>query len=90
MTGRFSFRLLATDAGARLGEVVTPRGVVRTPAFMPVGTAATVKAVYPDQLKAAGADIVLANTYHRCCGRAPSALPGSVACTPSCAGTGRS
>jgi queuine tRNA-ribosyltransferase len=64
MTDRFAFRLLATDAGARLGEIVTPRGIVRTPAFMPVGTAATVKAIYPEQLKAAGADIVLANTYH--------------------------
>jgi queuine tRNA-ribosyltransferase len=61
---RFGFRLDAQDGSARLGEIVTPHGVVRTPAFMPVGTAATVKAVYPDQVKAAGADIVLANTYH--------------------------
>jgi queuine tRNA-ribosyltransferase len=59
-----SFKLLATDAGARLGEISTPRGIVRTPAFMPVGTAATVKAVYPEQLRAIGTDIVLANTYH--------------------------
>jgi queuine tRNA-ribosyltransferase len=64
MTDRFSFTLLKTDAGARLGEIATPRGKVRTPAFMPVGTAATVKAIYPDQLAAAGTDIVLANTYH--------------------------
>ena len=64
MSARFSFTLLATDGGARLGEIVTPRGIVRTPAFMPVGTAATVKAVYTDQLEAAGADIVLGNTYH--------------------------
>ena len=63
MTG-FSFTLLATDGGARMGEIATPRGVIRTPAFMPVGTAATVKAVYPDQLEAAGADVILANTYH--------------------------
>jgi queuine tRNA-ribosyltransferase len=63
MTG-FSFTLRATDGGARLGEIVTPRGVIRTPAFMPVGTAATVKAVYTDQLEAAGADVILANTYH--------------------------
>ena len=55
---------MKTDGGARLGEIATPRGIIRTPAFMPVGTAATVKAVYPDQLAAAGADIVLANTYH--------------------------
>lgn len=64
MSERFAFNLLKTDAGARLGEIVTPRGVIRTPAFMPVGTAGTVKAVYTDQLEAAGADIVLANTYH--------------------------
>ncbi len=63
MTG-FSFTLRATDGGARLGEIVTPRGVIRTPAFMPVGTAATVKAVYTDQLESAGADVILANTYH--------------------------
>jgi queuine tRNA-ribosyltransferase len=64
MSAGFSFRLLGTDAGARLGEINTSRGTIRTPAFMPVGTAATVKAVYTDQLEAAGADIVLANTYH--------------------------
>jgi queuine tRNA-ribosyltransferase len=62
--GGFSFTLQATDAGARLGEIVTPHGKIRTPAFMPVGTAATVKAVYTDQVEAAGTDIVLANTYH--------------------------
>ena len=61
---RIGFQLLAQDGAARLGEIVTPHGVVRTPAFMPVGTAATVKALYPEQVKAAGADIVLANTYH--------------------------
>jgi queuine tRNA-ribosyltransferase len=44
--------------------VLTPRGVIRTPAFMPVGTVATVKALYPDQVKSAGADILLGNTYH--------------------------
>jgi queuine tRNA-ribosyltransferase len=64
MSERFSFTLLATDAGARLGEITTPRGKIRTPAFMPVGTAATVKAVYTDQLAAAGVDVILANTYH--------------------------
>jgi queuine tRNA-ribosyltransferase len=64
MTGRFAFTLLRTDGGARLGEIATPRGIIRTPAFMPVGTAATVKALYTDQLEAAGTDIVLANTYH--------------------------
>jgi len=64
MSSEFSFTLLATDGGARLGEIATPHGIIRTPAFMPVGTAATVKAIYADQLAAAGTDIVLANTYH--------------------------
>src|SRR5690606_13285284 len=60
----FSFRLIARDGNARLGEISTPRGVIRTPAFMPVGTAGSVKALYPEQVKAAGADIILGNTYH--------------------------
>ena len=60
----FGFRLLATDGTARRGEIITSRGVIRTPAFMPVGTAATVKALYPDQVREAGADILLGNTYH--------------------------
>ncbi|MES0402990.1 MAG: tRNA guanosine(34) transglycosylase Tgt [Hyphomicrobium sp.] len=63
MTG-FGYRKIAQDGAARLGEIATPRGIIRTPAFMPVGTGATVKALYPEQVKAAGADIVLANTYH--------------------------
>ncbi len=64
MTDAFGYRLIAQDAGARLGEVTTPRGIIRTPAFMPVGTAASVKALYPEQVRQAGADIILANTYH--------------------------
>ena len=64
MTDRFTFTLHKTDAGARLGAIVTPRGTIRTPAFMPIGTAATVKAVYPDQVEATGTDIILCNTYH--------------------------
>ena len=60
----FGFKLLGRSGGARLGEVRTARGVIRTPAFMPVGTAGTVKALYMDQVKAAGADVILANTYH--------------------------
>jgi len=64
VTSSFSFKLLAKDAGARLGEISTFRGVIRTPAFMPVGTAATVKAVFLDDVKRAGADIILGNTYH--------------------------
>lgn len=61
---KFGFRLLAQDGAARRGEILTPRGIIRTPAFMPVGTGATVKALYTDQVKAAGADVVLGNTYH--------------------------
>ena len=60
----FSFTLKSQDRHARAGEIVTPRGVIRTPAFMPVGTVGTVKALYPEQVKSAGADIVLGNTYH--------------------------
>jgi queuine tRNA-ribosyltransferase len=64
MTTPFSFTLKAQDAGARLGEIVTSRGNIRTPAFMPVGTAATVKAMFTDHVRATGADIILGNTYH--------------------------
>jgi len=64
MTKAFSFRLLATDGKARRGEIAMPRGSVRTPAFMPVGTGGTVKAMYMDQVRAAGSDIILGNTYH--------------------------
>ncbi|MBA3685078.1 MAG: tRNA guanosine(34) transglycosylase Tgt [Planctomycetes bacterium] len=58
------FRVLATSGGARRGRFVTAHGVVETPAFMPVGTQAAVKAVTPDQVAATGAQVVLANTYH--------------------------
>ncbi len=64
MSGNFSFNVVATDGSARRGEVSTPRGAIRTPAFMPVGTAGTVKAMYMDQVRALGADIILGNTYH--------------------------
>jgi len=60
----FAFNLIARDGAARLGVISTPRGTIRTPAFMPVGTAATVKAMYPGEVRALGADVVLANTYH--------------------------
>src|SRR5437588_12880016 len=60
----FSFRLHKTDGGARLGEIATAHGAVRTPAFMPVGTQAAVKAMRPEEVRALGTDIVLANTYH--------------------------
>ena len=64
MTPRFSFQLDATDGKARTGVIDTPRGAIRTPAFMPVGTAATVKAMMPESVAATGADILLGNTYH--------------------------
>lgn len=58
------FNLVATDGQARTGELVFPRGAIRTPAFMPVGTAGTVKALYADQVRETGADVVLGNVYH--------------------------
>ena len=64
MPAVFSFRLLATDGAARRGEMSTPHGTVATPAFLPVGTQATVKGLTPEAVRASGADIVLANTYH--------------------------
>lgn len=60
----FPFELITTSGGARLGKLSTSRGDIRTPAFMPVGTVATVKALYTDQVADAGADILLGNTYH--------------------------
>ncbi|MDC0607402.1 tRNA guanosine(34) transglycosylase Tgt [Amylibacter sp.] len=64
MTNRFQFNINATDGRARTGVINTPKGDIRTPAFMPVGTAATVKAMMPENVKATGADILLGNTYH--------------------------
>ncbi len=64
MTVPFSFNLQATDGAARTGVMRTQRGDIRTPAFMPVGTAATVKAMMPESVRATGADILLGNTYH--------------------------
>ena len=60
----FQFTVSAQDGVARTGTITNPRGTIRTPAFMPVGTAGTVKAMYPEQVRALGADIVLGNTYH--------------------------
>jgi len=60
----FRFELLGRDGAARLGQLHTAHGVVRTPAFMPVGTVATVKAMHPDAVASTGADIILGNTYH--------------------------
>ncbi|MFY9771417.1 MAG: tRNA guanosine(34) transglycosylase Tgt [Xanthobacteraceae bacterium] len=64
MAGSFSFRLIATDGAARSGEITTAHGIARTPAFMPVGTQGAIKGVHHDEVRAAGADIILANTYH--------------------------
>ncbi|MEN3381159.1 MAG: queuine tRNA-ribosyltransferase [Hyphomicrobiales bacterium] len=60
----FGYRVFATDGAARQGEVTTAHGIVRTPAFMPVGTQATVKGVHLSDVRAGGADIILGNTYH--------------------------
>ncbi|MCK5933190.1 MAG: tRNA guanosine(34) transglycosylase Tgt [Fulvimarina manganoxydans] len=64
MSDEFRFNLIATDGKARRGEITMPRGTVRTPAFMPVGTAGTVKAMYLDQVRDLGSDIILGNVYH--------------------------
>ncbi len=61
---RFAFSISATDGAARTGTIAMRRGEIRTPAFMPVGTAATVKAMRPEEVRASGADIILGNTYH--------------------------
>ncbi|WP_374405596.1 tRNA guanosine(34) transglycosylase Tgt [Pelagerythrobacter sp.] len=61
---RFDFRVDAVDGKARTGAIAMRRGEIRTPAFMPVGTAATVKAMKPETVRATGADVILGNTYH--------------------------
>ena len=64
MSEPFSFRLAATDGAARTGAIITAHGVVHTPAFMPVGTQASIKGVHHDDVRASGAEILLGNTYH--------------------------
>src|ERR671916_381507 len=64
MSSRFQFSISATDGAARTGVITMHRGEIRTPAFMPVGTAATVKAMKPADVRSSGADIILGNTYH--------------------------
>ena len=64
MAPRFAFTVTATSGRARTGTIAMQRGDIRTPAFMPVGTAATVKAMKPQDVRASGADILLGNTYH--------------------------
>ena len=63
-SAEFHFRVLHNDGKARRGAISMPRGTIRTPAFMPVGTAGTVKAMYLDQVRDLGADVILGNTYH--------------------------
>ena len=58
------FSVSSTDGAARCGKLKTAHGIINTPAFMPVGTAATVKAMLPESVKATGAEIILGNTYH--------------------------
>lgn len=62
----FEYKLIKKDkkSGARLGQIITPHGIIDTPVFMPVGTQATVKTMSPDELKSIGAQIILSNTYH--------------------------
>lgn len=64
MSSSFTFRLIGTDGAARRGEITTPHGRVQTPAFMPVGTQATVKALTPEDVEGTGSEILLGNTYH--------------------------
>src|SRR6478752_4236467 len=61
---RFTYNIAATDGAARAGTIAMARGEIRTPAFMPVGTAATVKGMKPADVRGLGADIILGNTYH--------------------------
>ena len=60
----FSFELITQDGNARLGKIITSRGIIDTPAFMPVGTQGTVKGVYTDDILKTGTQIILGNTYH--------------------------
>ena len=64
MKNKFNFKLISQDKGARLGKLTTAHGIIDTPIFMPVGTAATVKAMHLKDVEEAGAQIILANTYH--------------------------
>ena len=64
MKNNFSFKVVKNNDQSRLGKIVTPRGEIDTPAFMPVGTLGTVKGIYPDDIKKTGTQIILGNTYH--------------------------
>ena len=88
----FRFHLDAVDPGssARVGRWETPHGVVETPAFMPVGTLATVKGLTPEQLKQSGAQMVLSNTYHLALRPSADVVAELGGSTNSWAGTARS
>ncbi len=86
----FSFRLIATDGAARAGEMTTAHGLVHTPCFMPVGTQAAVKGVHHDDVRAAGTELLLANTYHLMLRPGAERVARSADCTISCAGPIRS
>ena len=64
LNDKFSFELLTQDENARLGRINTPRGIINTPAFMPVGTQGTVKGIFTDDIIKTNSEIILANTYH--------------------------
>ena len=61
---KFNFKVFSQDGSARVGQISTPKGKISTPAFMPVGTAGTVKAMFPSSVRLTGAQILLSNTYH--------------------------
>ena len=61
---KFSFELITQDANARLGKIYTPKGIINTPAFMPVGTQGTVKGIFTDDILKTNTQIILGNTYH--------------------------
>ncbi len=86
----FRFELLDQDGAARAGVIHTPRGDIRTPAFMPVGTAATVKAMLPQSVRETGADILLGNTYHLMLRPGAERVARLGGCTSSWTGRGRS
>ena len=90
MSEPFSFRLAAIDGAARAGAITTAHGVVHTPAFMPVGTQASIKGVHHDDVHASGAEILLGNTYHLMLRPSASASPRWAGCMPSCVGRIRS
>ena len=90
LMSRLQFQFLGQDGQARRGRLSFPRGVVETPAFMPVGTYGTVKAMTPDTLRATGAQIILGNTFHLYLRPVWMSWPRTAACTGWRAGMGRS